>query len=212
MFIHKPYNFEELDSKTTKSGRVYKRGDKSYRSVTTILGALTKQHIVEWRNRIGHAEAQKITTAASKRGIKVHTLCEKYVNNQDLPKKATPISIEIFEKIKPVLDANITTVYNTEFCLYSDRLNTAGRCDLFCEWNGIPTVVDYKSSTKAKKEEWIENYYLQGTVYSMMIYERLSIPIKQFVIVIGCEELPEAQVFTGKVGDHMKRALQIFNT
>lgn len=211
MFVHKPYTFEELEAETTDVGRVYKRGDKSYRSVTTILGELSKKGIMEWRRRVGAAEAQKIATAASRRGTKFHTVCEKYVNNQDL-KKSNPLSLELFQKVKPVLDQNITTVYNTEFCLFSDRLNTAGRCDLFCEWNGVPTVVDYKSSTKPKKEEYIENYLLQGTVYSMMIYERLGIPVKNFAIVIGCEELPEAQVFTGKVGDYYKRALQIFNS
>lgn len=211
MFVHKPYTFEELEAETTDAGRVYKRGDKSYRSVTTILGELSKKGIMAWRQRIGKEAAQKITTAASRRGTKFHTVCEKYVNNQDL-KKCNPLSFELFQKVKPVLDQNITTVYNTEFCLFSDRLNTAGRCDLFCEWNGVPTVVDYKSSTKPKKEEYIENYLLQGTVYSMMIYERLGIPVKNFAIVIGCEELPEAQVFTGKVGDYYKRALQIFNS
>ena len=41
-------------------------------SVTTVLGHFKKASITAWRNRVGHEEAQKISTRASTRGTKFH--------------------------------------------------------------------------------------------------------------------------------------------
>jgi len=57
-------------------------GGNKYPSVTTVLSEYSRQGIMEWRNKVGHAEAQAITQRASKRGTKMHKLCEKYLNNE----------------------------------------------------------------------------------------------------------------------------------
>ena len=46
-------------------------------SVTTVLGHFKKDKILEWRNRVGAEEADKVTNRAGTRGTKFHALMEK---------------------------------------------------------------------------------------------------------------------------------------
>jgi genome maintenance exonuclease 1 len=57
--------------------------NEKYPSVTTVLSNYKKEGIIQWRKRIGEEQANKISTQASRRGTKVHKLCENYLNNED---------------------------------------------------------------------------------------------------------------------------------
>jgi genome maintenance exonuclease 1 len=187
-------------------------GDK-FRSVTTVLGdALDKTALLEWKKKVGEEEAQKITTQAARRGTAVHTLCENYVLNKDnYIENAVPSSVDSFLNIKSVLDFNVDNILGIETPLYSKALKTAGRCDLIAEYNGIPSVIDFKTSRKLKKEEWIESYFLQTTVYSMMFEQLYKIKIPQIVVIISVD--PEGpQVFQKNRSDYVNRVLEIFTT
>lgn len=186
---------------------------RKFRSVTTVLSeALDKTALIEWRKRIGDSEANKISTQAARRGTAVHTLCEKYVLNQDgleWRKDAMPSSLDSFNSIKPIIDKSIDNILGVELPLYSVALNTAGRCDLIAEFNGVPSVVDFKTARKPKKEEWIESYFLQTTVYSMMFEWIYKISIPQIAILIAVDHEP-AQVFVKDRGQYVDRVLEIF--
>ena len=71
-------------------------------SVTTVLGAQKKQGIMEWRKRVGEAEANRISKQATGRGTNVHTLCERYLNNEPLG-DVMPDAVEMFRSLKPLL-------------------------------------------------------------------------------------------------------------
>ena len=43
----------------------------------------------------------------------------------------------------------------------------AGTCDAVGVYEGQETIIDFKQSNKPKKEEWIEDYYLQLGAYSL---------------------------------------------
>lgn len=218
-FKYEPYEFEKLNSETLDGKRYYKTPDgKKYPSVTTVLSSLSKDSIQKWRNRVGEEEANKISTTAAKRGTKVHTLCENYIfphlknenfdadmfDHEDINVKSA------FKKIKFVLDKNVSTVHNLEFPLYSNNLKTAGTCDLFCKYNDIPTIVDFKTSLKAKKEEWIKSYFYQATAYALMVYELKGIVIPQIAIIIAADPLDRAQVFLKKTKHYLHETLDIF--
>jgi len=84
MFKHEPIDLGYKDLKTTNSGgRKYliPNGNLYYPSITTLLGNLSKKAIMEWRDRIGHEEADRISRQAAGRGTAVHAVCENYVNN-----------------------------------------------------------------------------------------------------------------------------------
>lgn len=212
-FTHKPLPKIEIPRKEIDGKRYYitPSGDR-YRSVTTILSQLSKDGIDKWRKKIGEAEANKISTRASNRGTKLHTMMEDYVGNvEDFALNKMPITTSMFLDIQPYVDLNLEEVYGIEYPLYSDRLKAAGTSDLICKYAGKPTILDYKTSSKAKKEEWIENYFIQSTAYALMVKERYDLDIEQIVIMIAVEG-DNPQVFVRDPNDYVKKTISIFDT
>lgn len=218
MFIHKPLEFAKLNQITHPNGvRFYETpfGDK-YHSVTTVLShMLSKQALKEWRERIGDEEADRIMKFASERGTKVHALCESYLynymNGDDIKEDELPEEVLFpFKKIKKVVDKNIKIVNNLEFPVYSNKMKTAGTCDVLCHYDGVPAVVDFKTSLRYKKEEWIEKYFYQVTAYAIMVYELHKIVIPRIVVIIGSDGVDEAQVFVKETKNYVRDTLDIF--
>ena len=173
-------------------------------SVTTVLGHFKKDKINEWRNRVGHEEAQKISTRASVRGTKFHNMLEKYVSNEHsmLFENVMPDMKQAFHDIKPTLD-RIDNIHYIESPLWSEKLGLAGRTDVIGGFDGTLSIIDFKTSLKEKKEEWIDNYFEQGTAYSLMYKERVGTPIKQVVIIISVDNRPEPQIFLKNTDDYV---------
>lgn len=212
-FTHKPLPKIEVPRKEVDGKRYYVTpSGECYRSVTTILSQLTKEDIQKWRDRVGEQEANKISTSASKRGTKLHLMMEDYVGNvEDFALNKMPTTISLFLDIQPFVDSNLEEVYGIEYPLYSDRLRAAGTSDLICKYAGKPTVLDYKTSSKRKKEEWIENYFIQSTAYALMVKERYDLDIEQIVIMIAVEG-DKPQVFVKDPSDYVKKTISIFDT
>lgn len=134
-----------------------------------------KSGLDEWRKRVGEEEAKKIMTQAGIRGSDVHNIAEKYVTNDPNYLKGTmPFNRTSFRVLKKALDENLQCVYAVEAGLYSDKLKIAGRVDLIGIWNGKLSIIDFKTSRKIKKREWITNYFLQESLYAFMLMERMS--------------------------------------
>jgi genome maintenance exonuclease 1 len=177
-------------------------------SVTTVLGHFKKASITEWRNRVGHEEAQKISTRASTRGTKFHNLLEKYLSNQYhnnremLFENIMPDMKQAFHDAEIALD-KIDNIHYIETPLWSERLGLAGRTDVIGEYDGVLSIIDFKTSLKEKKEEWIDNYFEQGTAYALMYKERVGIAIQQVVIIISVDGLTEPQVFIKPTIDYV---------
>ena len=202
MFDHVELEFEELKSTTTSGSRVYETPDGTFPSITTVLGRKKAQFFKEWRARIGEEEANKITTQATRRGTKVHKVVENYILNQeDYFEDSLPHVREMFNTIKPHLDKNLDNIAGIEIPLWSKQLGVAGRCDCVADWKGQKAILDWKTSGKFKKREWVEEYFLQATAYSIMFEERTKIPINNIVIVIAVEN-EEPQIFEEKSFDY----------
>tara|TARA_B100000470_G_scaffold221872_1_gene213714 strand:- start:8822 stop:9466 length:645 start_codon:yes stop_codon:yes gene_type:complete len=198
MFDHVELEFEELDATTTNGSRVYQTPDGSFPSITTVLGRKKAQFFKEWRARIGEEEANKITTQATRRGTKVHKVVENYISNKEnYFEDSQPNVQEMFNTIKPHLDNNLANIAGIEIPLWSKQLGVAGRCDCVADWKGQKAILDWKTSGKYKKREWVEEYFLQATAYSIMFEERTKIPINNIVIVIAVEN-EEPQIFEEK--------------
>lgn len=212
MFKHTPLEITELESETIDGKRFYRVGNDLFPSVTTVLSSFSKSGIQNWENRVGKEEAEKVKKLAASRGTKLHYMCEDYVgNNPEYKTGKLPTTIELFNQVKPYLDTYLESVYNIEIPLYSKTLKTAGRCDLLCRMHGVNCIVDYKSSTKPKKEEWIENYFLQTTAYAMMVEEMYNLPIFYNVVLIACEE-GNLQVFCKRPGDYKQKVVDLFSS
>ena len=202
MFDHVELEFKELNSITKNGSRVYETPDGTFPSITTVLGRKKAQFFKEWRARIGEEEANKITTQATRRGTKVHKVIENYIfNKEDYFENSLPNVREMFNTVKSHLDNNLDNIAGIEIPLWSKQLGVAGRCDCVADWKGQKAILDWKTSSKPKKKEWVEEYFLQATAYSIMFEERTKIPINNIVIVIAVEN-EEPQIFEEKSFDY----------
>lgn len=211
------HNFvPEVDITTTsENGKrfyVLPNGNK-FRSVTTVISDKSdKSFLIEWKKRVGEEEAQKISTRAANRGTKVHAIAENYImNKEDYKKDVIPSNLDSFNTLKTYLDKNVDNVLGIELPLYSTFLRAAGRTDLIAEYNGVLSVIDYKTSTKIKKEEWITNYFIQSTCYAIMFEWIYKIKVPQIVIMIAVDNEP-AQVFIKNKVDYIDAVYEMFTT
>jgi genome maintenance exonuclease 1 len=210
MFNHVEHGYalQELQANIVKKvGRLYTTPDgKKLPSITTVLGATgDKSGLEAWRKRVGEAEANRIMIQASTRGTAVHQLAEDYVNNEeDWDKTAMPANLFTFNTIKPLLDKHLNNVWIQEAPLYSERLEVAGRVDCIAEWDGVLSIIDYKTSRRPKKKDHVEGYFIQEAAYAAMFLERTGVPIKRIVTVIAVDD-NEPQVFVEKTMDHLPK-------
>lgn len=189
-FTHAPIPAEQIPevfTETINKKRFYvtPEGNK-YPSITSVLSGRAKEGIMAWRKRVGEDVANNIMRTAAKRGTAVHELCEDYLNNNELSNQEV-LPLAMFTLLKPELD-NINNIVMQEGGLYSDKWGIAGRVDCIADYDGKLSVIDFKTSTKEKKEEWIENYFIQCTAYCEMFEERYGRAIDQIAVLIVCED------------------------
>lgn len=210
-FIHEnPLGDIELNTVTENGKRCYvtPTGEK-YPSVTTVLSNYKKDGIKKWRKRVGEKEANKISTKASRRGTKVHKLCEDYLNNDSTFKGYTPDNVDMFKTIQPTLN-EIEVVYAQERTLFSHHLKTAGRVDCVGKFRGKTHIIDFKTSNKPKKWEWIDNYFMQGSAYSVMWEEMTGVPVPYIAIIIAvADDTP--QVFVENRDTWINKFIEVRN-
>jgi len=216
-FTHDLIKLNELSVKTEEGKRLYQTPQgKSYPSVTTVTGILSKDDIQAWRQRIGEEKADQITRAATSRGNEVHKLAELYLRNElfsqstlfDEPKTN---NYKMFEALSSVLDNNVGIVRAIEAPLYSDVLRVGGRVDLVAEWDNELAVIDFKTSSKPKKERWIDNYFMQSSAYAFMFEELTKISINKIVIAIALENLG-TQIFIKNANDYIQQFIDLRKT
>lgn len=201
MFNHVglPSDLPNLKSVSHSRKRYYLSPEGTiFPSMTTVLGDLKKDVIMKWRERVGEAEANRISTQAARRGTSVHHMCEDYINNLPYLNRRLPHEIEMFNSIKPILDGRIDNIRCQELALWSEHLGVAGRVDCIAEFDGVLSIIDFKTSSKPKREEWIDNYFMQMAGYAIMFEERTGIPVSQVVNVIAVEQGGQPQVFVQK--------------
>lgn len=182
-------------------------GEK-YPSVTTVLDKTSdKTHLEAWRKRIGIEEANRITKRATTRGTAVHTLCEKFVLNEEIDlSKEMPFNVHMFKQLERFLTSNVNNIRGSEISLFSHKLKVAGSCDLIASYKNHAAIIDFKTSNKLKRKDWIENYFLQCAMYSYMFWEMTELYHPKLVIAISVEEESEAQIFEEDVNDWIDKA------
>lgn len=192
--------------------RFYQTPDgNKYPSVTTVISEMSdKTAIIKWRKRVGEEEANRVSGRATRRGTAVHTLLEKFVLNEEIDFSDTmPPNKTMFNQIAKHLQQNVDNVRSSEGQLFSHKLKIAGSVDLIASYKGEPAIIDFKTSTKPKRKEWIENYFLQATMYSYMLYEMTGLYHPKLVIAIALEEDSEPQIFVEHVKDWIPKAIDI---
>lgn len=169
-----------------------------YPSITSILGSQPKPGIEQWRKKVGEEEANRIMKESSTLGTAVHDLCEMYLYNMPLPTPKIVEAGEVFNRLRFKL-SNINNIYGLEVPLHSNMLKVAGTADCVAEYNGVLSVIDFKTSRRSKREEWIEGYYIQTMFYAAAFFEMFGALPEQVVILIAVRDSNEVQVFTKSI-------------
>ena len=181
-------DYISIEAETRPDGRTYFTPDGPAASVTTILGTLPHPGIDEWRDRVGHEEADRIRDEAGRIGDCMHNRLEAYVRDVPYVDTGIPeekIAITLFKCIKLFGLRKLDEVWGIEVALHLHDLY-AGRTDLVGVYSGIPSIIDYKNARMYKKSEWIENYKMQIAAYALAhdtMYGDMG--IKQGVILVG---------------------------
>jgi genome maintenance exonuclease 1 len=187
-FTHTPLPTYQLSVGYNDSGRFYLTPEgNQYPSVTTVTSYYGKNKLDEWKKRVGAVEAKRVSDEAAGVGTILHEHCEYFLKNLS-PVFHSPTAKILFNTIRPALD-KIDNILLLEANLYSDKLKLAGSVDCVAEYNGTPSIIDFKTSKKRKPEDWIENYFVQETIYAAMVYELYDIRIHQIVTIITCRDM-----------------------
>ena len=193
------FKFVDVDLKVSEVEPVSQDGvryypipgaDKYYPSVTSITSFKNAAFFAGWRKKVGEDEANRITNRATQRGTAFHSITEDYIKgelNLDKYLENNPLSVRMFQSAKDTFN-RIDNIHCLETFLYSHYLGLAGRVDCIAEFDGELAVIDFKTSTKEKKEDWVEHYFVQETAYAAMFLERSGIEVKKIVTLIATEE------------------------
>jgi len=188
------FNFIDIDksvlptAKGKRQGkyRFYDINGTNYPSVTSILGVRKKVELQQWRDKIGENVANWEMGRAARRGTATHNLIENYIKGEPLEEKSV-LPLGLFKLMKPYID-QINNIHCLETVLYTSKYRLAGQVDCIAEYNGKLSVIDFKTANKERKEEWIDNYFLQCTAYGLMYEELFKKEIDQIVVIIGGED------------------------
>ena len=199
--------FPELEVHNIKGLRFYETptGEK-YPSITTVLGKQPgkQKGLQEWRERVGVAQAQIISGKAARRGSVFHNIVENYLQDEDISdfKQQNFMAWCMFGEMKSHLDEKINQVVLQEQTMFSSKFKVAGRCDLIGVYKDKLSVVDFKTTTTTKKEEWIGDYFIQCAAYASMYEEHTGELVEDVVIMMVAED-GEVQLFEKKTADYL---------
>ena len=190
--------------------RFYDIDGVNYPSVTSVLSMRKSEGLKKWRKSIGEDVANWEMRRCANRGKSLHTLVEQYMKNET-PSIRDVLPLGLFKLMKPYLD-QINNIRLVEEIMYSKNLTLAGQVDCVAEYNGKLSVIDFKTANKERIEEWVENYFLQCTAYSIMYNETFNEPIEQIVVLMAAED-GSMKAFVKEPKDYeeeLQKAIQTF--
>lgn len=188
-------------------GRIYHTPNGKYYSVTTMLSMTgDKTFLDDWKKRIGEHEAKLQTERAASVGSAFHELGEAYLLGHPMP-LVQPLAKIMFKTAIPILDKHVTRVEAVEEALYSNVLQLAGRTDAILDWDKKLAVFDYKCIGH-NNPEWLEDYWIQTTIYGQMYKELTGIQVKKLVLVCANKKTFKVKAFEEDPKKYAKKAVE----
>jgi genome maintenance exonuclease 1 len=170
-------------------------GQKPLPSVTTILDATQsdekKEILAKWKQKVGEIEAEKIRIESTTLGSKVHSILEYHLLGQgdllDMSKLGSEAHRMANVLIREGLPA-LEEIHGLEATLYAPG-RYAGAADCVGVYNGFSSIIDFKTTKKMKKEDWIHNYYHQLCLYAHAHNQVYNTQIDQGVVLMISKDL-----------------------
>jgi len=211
MYIPNKFNYLTISRESVNGERRYATPDgEKLPSVTTILDATkpeeAKKALQEWRKRVGHAQAQAITSEAAGRGTRMHKWLENYVKTGETGEPGSnPYSKQSHQMAQSIITQGLSKCnefWGTEVSLYFPKIY-AGTTDLVGVHEGSPAIMDHKQSNKLKKKEWIDDYFIQLAAYANAHNEVYGTNIRKGVIFMcTADNIYQEFIIEGNEFDH----------
>ena len=167
------FNYPKSSRSNENGMRKYLFDHEKLPSVTSILQATKsdedKAALENWKQRVGHKEANKIKTEASSRGTSMHSYIEDFLRgriNESFFESNEQYKNMAKEIIKKGIDSKLDEIYGIEETLYYPE-QYAGTADLIGVYQGNDVVIDFKQSNKPKKTDYVQDYFLQLGAYTL---------------------------------------------
>ena len=186
---NKKYKYTyDMKVETLPEGRTYYTPNGTYPSITTILGKTSNQiWLQKWKDKVGEEEAARISKKATDRGTLIHEYAERYFNSEeifiDLVKESSDV-IQMSKDLIRITESGVEEIWGQEQILWNNKLCYAGRCDMVGIWNGIPSIIDFKTSKKTKYIKQIKDYFIQCCAYAVAHNQMFGTGIRNIVILI----------------------------
>jgi len=186
---NKLYQYPKSIRSLIKDERHYEIGSSKLPSVTTILSATAsdekRESIAKWKAKVGEVEAERVKNSAATRGTAMHSYLEYHLNGQGLLDLSDEGGVAR-SMAQTIIDKGLVDlheIWGNEVVLHYPDLY-AGQTDLVGIYQGRDSIVDFKQTNKPKRDEWIEDYYLQGAAYATAHDCIYNTNIEQTVILL----------------------------
>lgn len=196
--ITEKYNYKEIKRQQVDGKRLYACPDgNAVASVTTILDKTKdKTHLIAWRKRVGEQKAKEIVTEAASVGTRMHKYLEDYIEFGEWPTPGSnPYAQQahrMAEQVKEHAMTDVDEIWGSEINLYHPKIY-AGTTDVVGQYKGQPAIMDFKQTNKPKKQEWVEDYYLQLTAYALAHNEVFGTNIREGHVFMCSRDLQYQQ-------------------
>ena len=144
-------SLKQINDPVTRKRVYLTPDDEKLPSVTTILSSTKDMtHRIEWRKRVGEANAKRITTEAAGVGTAMHNNLERYVVGEQRQPGNNPVHVQANKMADVIIEnglKHVDEIWSIEQALYFPGLYS-GTTDLCGVFKGKPAIMDHKQTNK----------------------------------------------------------------
>ena len=177
-------------------------------SITTVIHHFTPDGIKQWRENMGEDVANYIMRVSSIRGTRVHKLVDSFLSNESLDNITREYGVTaggLFNLMRPALE-RISNIVAVEKRVYSTdpAIMVAGTTDCVADYEGILSIIDFKTSSKMREQDTIDSWMIQATFYALAWECLTGQKISQLVIICATED-GQTEVFKSEPSEYVER-------
>ena len=177
-------------------------------SITTVIHHFTPDGIKQWRENMGEDVANYIMRVSSIRGTRVHKLVDSFLSNESLAnitREYGVTTVGLFNLMRPALE-RISNIVAVEKRVYSTdpAIMVAGTTDCVADYEGILSIIDFKTSSKMRDQDTIDSWMIQATFYALAWECLTGQKISQLVIICATED-GQTEVFKSEPSEYVER-------
>lgn len=170
---------------------------EKFPGVTRVLGGTKDMTgLNAWKARVGVEEANRIVEESKQIGTSLDTIF-----NESLGPDRANFDLEAYKgqpgyKLFRQLTGHIKHIepIGVQMKVFNNHLRYMGYLDCFGFYKGELAVIDCKNTKREKREEYLEDYYLQCTAYAMALQQMYGFVPKKIVLLMARRDSSFPQV------------------